>query len=264
MKELRKNKQGLFICEECGFTTSNARGLSTHIQFKHNNRKYYDKWIKESDDGICKICGNETKFIKMSDGYLDTCCKKCCNIHKNNILKEVCLSNYGVDNISKNEEIKKQKEKTCLANHGIKSFLYSQEEKDKAMMKKYGVKSPMQNIKSFEKAQKSKFEFHRFKNTNIWYQGSFELDFLEKYFIKYPDIVRGPSIKYKFNDKNKIYFPDFYIPSLNLIVECKNSYLAEKDKEQIKAKEKATIDNGFNYILIKNKDYSECSLSFSI
>jgi len=64
-------------------------------------------------------------------------------------------------------------------------------------------------------------------------------------------------IKYTFNGKNKVYHPDFYIPSLNLIVEIKNSYLAEKDKEQIELKKQASINSGFKYIMIINKNYTQ-------
>jgi hypothetical protein len=49
---------------------------------------------------------------------------------------------------------------------------------------------------------------------------------------------------------------DFYIPSLNLIVEIKNSHLAEINKEGIEAKKQATIAAGFNYIMIIDKDYT--------
>lgn len=121
---------------------------------------------------------------------------------------------------------------------------------------KYGVEHPMQNINIFEKGQKTKFLRHKFKDTNIWYQGSYELDFLEKYFDKYPDIERGPTIKYKLNGKNKIYFPDFYIPSKNVVVECKNSYLFNKHKDIIQIQEISTIDSGFNFIIIIDKNYS--------
>jgi very-short-patch-repair endonuclease len=64
------------------------------------------------------------------------------------------------------------------------------------------------------------------------------------------DIRRAPSINYKFNDKIKVYHPDFYIPSLNLIVEIKSSYFYKKYEEKIKSKEKGVISNGFNYIII--------------
>lgn len=78
----------------------------------------------------------------------------------------------------------------------------------------------------------------------------------KKYYDKIK-IEKAPVIKYKFNEKNKFYFPDFYIPSLNLIVEIKNSYLYNKDKDQIIAKEKATIASDFQYIIIIDKNYTQ-------
>ena len=50
MKKIRKNIEGHFICEECGKILYNIRGFSTHIQFNHNKKNYYDKWIKEKGD----------------------------------------------------------------------------------------------------------------------------------------------------------------------------------------------------------------------
>ncbi len=125
---------------------------------------------------------------------------------------------------------------------------------------KYGVENLAQNINLYEKAQKKSFRMLPFRNTNMWYQGTFERDFLERYYEKYPDIERGPSIKYFFKGKPRYYFPDFYIPSINLIVECKNSYLAKRDKEMIEAKKKEILSRGFEFILIINKDYSGVSI----
>jgi hypothetical protein len=96
-----------------------------------------------------------------------------------------------------------------------------------------------------------------YKDTDLWYQGSYELDFLEKYYNKFPDIKRGPSIKYVYEGKNKIYYPDFYIPSLNLIIEIKNSYYVNKDKNKIKIKEQFVIKEGYSYCIIINKDYTK-------
>jgi len=70
----------------------------------------------------------------------------------------------------------------------------------------------------------------------------------------------APRIKYIFKDKEHYYFPDFYIPQLNLIVECKNSHLVKRDKDKIDAKEKAAIANGFNYIMILDKNYNDFNI----
>ena len=122
--------------------------------------------------------------------------------------------------------------------------------------------APIQNKEIFKKTQESSVLVKQFGMENIWYQGSYELDFLEKYYNKYKNIQRGCRVKYIFKNKEHYYFPDFYIPSLNLIVECKNSYLAKRDQNQIQAKEKATIANGFNYIMIIDKKYSELNKKY--
>jgi len=109
---------------------------------------------------------------------------------------------------------------------------------------------------------KNGFISKKYKNTNIWYQGSYELNFLENYYNIFPNIKRGPTIKYFFKNKNRIYFPDFYIASLNLIIEIKSSYWYKVHKESILKKEKATIANGFNYIIIIDKDYNIFESSF--
>jgi hypothetical protein len=70
-------------------------------------------------------------------------------------------------------------------------------------------------------------------------------------------MINAKSIKYLFENKEHWYHPDFFIPSLNLVVEIKNSYLFKRDFLQIQAKEKATIASGFKYIIIVDKDYTE-------
>lgn len=127
---------------------------------------------------------------------------------------------------------------------------------EKTNLIKYGVKNVQQYKDVYEKQQKHAKYSKNFKNTNIKYRASYELDFLENFYDKFPDIQNGPTVKYKFNRKERIYFPDFYIPSLNLIIEIKNSYLAKHDKSKINAKKKATISNGLNYIMITNKRYN--------
>lgn len=59
MKEFRKNGQGNFIYEECGKTFKNLKGLSPHIKYMHFSQKeYFNKWLKEKDDNICKKIQN--------------------------------------------------------------------------------------------------------------------------------------------------------------------------------------------------------------
>ena len=91
----------------------------------------------------------------------------------------------------------------------------------------------------------------------MWTATDYELDFLEKFLKIHPDLQNGPSISYNLNENEHIYHSDFYIPSLNLVIEIKNSYLAKKYFDEIYEKKKATLLTGYNYIMITNKHYKK-------
>ena len=40
MKKIRKNEQGLFICEECGKIFAKLEGLSKHVNLIHDGKKF--------------------------------------------------------------------------------------------------------------------------------------------------------------------------------------------------------------------------------
>lgn len=304
MKQFKKTENGFFICEECGKILSKfTNSLTRHVRTYHHSKNYYDKWLKEENDGKCKICKEETEFLSIIKGYRNCCCKKCLDKYTDirtkksmnekfhsdspfsskkvrNKSKKTLIKRYGVDhnfkmeqvktdriktwiktlgvnNPSQSKEIKDKKEKTCLKNYGYKSGFCNLVKRIKTFNERYNCDYPSQNPKIFEKAQISGKLIHKFKETNLYYRGSYELDFLEKFSNQYPDLINAPSISYKFENKNRIYHPDFYIPSMNLIIECKNSYLAKRDKDLIETKRKAAISNGFEYIMIIDKDYSK-------
>ena len=291
-------------CQECNKEVKNLKALSTHIQFKHGNNKkeYYDKWLKTSKEGFCKMCGKPTEFYILNYGYKVYCSNKCMSddyvkektlhnpMHTNSaklnqrntnlkrynvtqntkrpeIKQQIIDTNkklYGVNNVSQDPTIKakalKSREDTNMKNHGVKSSFsvpYVRTKIKRALMLNHGVENPMQNQEIFNKSQKTRFLLHKFKNKDLYYQGSYELHFLETFFDKFPDITRGPSIKYVFNNKIKIHHPDFYIPSLNLIIEIKNSYLYKKYYDSIKAKEKGALKVGYKYIIIVEKNYDK-------
>jgi uncharacterized C2H2 Zn-finger protein len=201
--------------------------------------------------------------------------------------KQSCLKKYGVEYSQQNIKIKEKTKKTCKERYGVECSLQNLEIREKGNKTKqqkynnknycniekikqsclihYGVENPSQDINILNKGYKTRFLIHQYKNTNLTYQGSYELDFLDNFYDKI-DIENGHSIKYKMNEKNKVYHSDFYIPSKNLIVEIKNSYLAKKDKNEIELKKKVVIKEGYDYLIIINKDYNEfinLYLSFS-
>lgn len=241
MKIFRKDKDSYFICEECKKVYKTLSALTGHIRHSHNKeyKKYYDKWIKEEDEGICKICEKEAIFTSFQYGYRTGCCKEHMIEWNQKQIKKVVHEKYGVDNVYQLKETKDKIKKTCL--------------------RKYGVEYTHQNNEIFKKAFKSGLKMLRYKNTNLYYQGSYELNFLENFYNKYI-IKSAPNINYMIDNEKHVYHPDFYIPALNLIIECKSTYYYKKHKDIVDTKAKATIANGFNYFMVLDKNYSELFL----
>ena len=175
-----------------------------------------------------------------------------------NKIKETNKEIYGCENPMGNKKIRAKRKKTMIKKYGSEHALKNIECRENfknSCLEKFGVESPMQNPNSFYKQQKSGFGAKVFSE-NLYYRGSYEHDFLKEY-SKLFLIKNADRIRYEFKGKEKIYYPDFFIPSLNLIVECKNSYLITRDKDQIEAKKNAAISNGFTFIMIIDKNYNE-------
>lgn len=167
--------------------------------------------------------------------------------------KKTSLEKYGVTSYTKTDEYKKE----YKLMYSLKPDFQKEKMKFKfknTSMLNYGVEYPMQNIKIFEKQQISAFKLKKYKE--LYYRGTYELDFLEKFYDKIK-IENSNSIRYNLNNKLKIYFPDFYLPDYNLIVEIKSSYTYNFNIEMNEAKKKYTLENDYKFIFIIDKDYTE-------
>ena len=196
--------------------------------------------------------------------------------------KKTSLDRYGVDNYSKTPEylekckitnlerygcessnscdfIKEKKVMSMLNKYGFISNSMTKESKEKLRktnLERYGVEYPMQLLEFSEKQQKNSKRIIYY-NDDIYYQSSYEKDFLDHIsdINMINDITRGPSIKYVESGSTRYHFPDFYIESMNLIVEIKSDYYYYKFLEKNELKKKTAINLGYNYIFIINKKY---------
>lgn len=218
------------------------------------------------------------------------------SIDKINELKEYFINKFGVDNPSKIKDVCVKREKTMLERYDVKTNIILPETHQKAIesskssdsklkrkntlmkkygvdnsmkskeiydkfkktnIEKYGVEFPAQNLEIFEKTQKSQLKLKSYKNIN--YQGTYELDFL--IFCDKNNLLnrvsKSKTIKYLFNESEKNYHPDFYIKDINLIIEIKSDYYYNLHLEKNLSKEKSTLKQGFDFIFIINKDYTE-------
>jgi hypothetical protein len=155
-----------------------------------------------------------------------------------------------------------RKKDTNLKNWGVENPTQSSVIYDRIKatnVKKYGVEYVMQDTDIFQMATKNA---HRFKFATIHgrlfthlqgYEPQGVIYLIEQMGIGVDDIHTGrtiPKIQYSFDGKSKIYFPDLYIPSKNLLVEIKCDYTYNKELEKNKAKRKAALESKYDYLTI--------------
>lgn len=223
-----------------------------------NNGGYYACSVKcNSTKGYCLFGTEEMKAkIKLSTF------KKYGVEHnsQSNMIKEkkkqTSLKNYGVEYPAQSEIVKNKIKKTMLEKYGVENPSQAdcvKEKKKETCLKNHGVDSPLQDSKIFYKNKESGLKIKKYKNTDLYYQGSYEKDFLDKYYDKI-EIESGLRIEYIFNNNKKYYHSDYYISDYNLIVEIKSTYWYENDKDKNIIKEEYA-KKLHNYIMILNKNY---------
>jgi len=178
--------------------------------------------------------------------------------------KDVCIKKYNVDNVSKLETIKNKKRETYLKNIENNKVKSKKREKHKkeTVKQKYGVDNVFQ-LDSIKKKSKNtilkkygvenvcflnnkKYKIRFDDRYNLYYQGTYEKDFLDFCYNNYNNIkISKPKyINYFFNDNQYKYFPDFFI-----------DYTFNIQKEKNIFKQRYTILNGYEHIFIINKNY---------
>ena len=65
---------------------------------------------------------------------------------------------------------------------------------------------------------------------NITYQSKLELDFIKKCNKRGIVIENGPRIPYIWEDKERNYIVDYYVPKLNLLIELKDNHIWHKQQ----------------------------------
>ena len=167
--------------------------------------------------------------------------------------KSTWINIYGVDNPLKDINIRKKIKQTMIVNHGIENYVEHKDFKEKSentCYKNFGVRNSMQSKQVFKKAQQSLFAVKQYKNTNLNYQGSYELYFLElmeeKSLIN--EITIPEPVSYQLNDQEHIYNPDFLFRGK--VIEIKSTWTYNRNgKDKLLEKK-----NHAKWNAIKNSD----------
>jgi len=253
------------------------RGLANRLRvYKITSKEYYDKYIKKEDEGKCLHCKiGTTTFINLTKGYHKFCCCDCSGKDESH---RKAVSQRFINNpatlVSFHNKMKE--------NYNPIDFKFAISKTIETKTERYGEKYFSEMVKevwskrSPEERQEIAKKAIQTRSGKTWYKSytlgeeikqvqgyePFVLDFLLEYGFEPSDIKIGveqiPTIEYQFLDTKRKYYPDIYIPKLNLIIEVKSTYTLGKNKEMSEAKQIATQKNGYNFVFIVFKRaYSE-------
>src|ERR1035437_5539327 len=125
-----------------------CHGLPLHVIRSHNisAKDYYDKFIKQKNDGICGICSLPTKFKGICAGYAKACGKKCSSNLDSTKKKreETVIRKYNVKSTNQLESVKQKKIDSCIEHFGTSHHMKNPEFKKKfnnIMISLFGVEN---------------------------------------------------------------------------------------------------------------------------
>lgn len=133
----------MYKCEICNKEFEYCSTLSNHISRHHKQitkEEYYKQYIMKSTDsnGICPVCGKNTKFLGLSYGYRVHCSKKCSTLDSNvqNKKNNTLITKYGTTNIYEREDVKEQalkkRKQTTKDRFGVESVFQLKSVQQKA------------------------------------------------------------------------------------------------------------------------------------
>jgi hypothetical protein len=265
------------VWEKCKITNkefSTARGFLNHLRgLKMSSKEYYDMFHKVDNGGIC-YCGNKTTYHAFSyNRYCsDICACKSINhrmrvstrfernpstLDSFRINRKEAVSNIDWPAVKILRRITMQHKVDKLgitlseyySNLGKKTYLsMSPEQINSAKIKGMATKQ-----KNGIFGGRSGYKPYPFFNDYVALQGyePIILDELVKCGLDQDDIIVGksmiPVISY---GNNRRYFPDIYLPKLNLLIEVKSTYTLAQHYDNVMVKCKASIQAGYSLLLI--------------
>lgn len=99
--------------------------ISTHLHCKHsiNLKNYYDTYFKKDDEGLCLVCGKETRFKSFKEGYFKYHVE--C-VAKDKSVQQKKKDNFKAKTTEEQEKIKrearKKLRKTCKEKYGKEEY----------------------------------------------------------------------------------------------------------------------------------------------
>lgn len=238
IKKSKDKKERKFKCPYCNNKYTRTK-LVSHIEKEHEElipenytaARIVFNMINHKEVGHCVNCGKETKWNEKTWRYERYCSEKCIQEYTR-LAKERMKKKYGQEYILNDPE----QQKKMLANRKISGE-------------------------------------YKFQDGGIReYTGSYErklLEFLDKV-MEYSSeevITPGPTVPYKYNNKNHFFITDLYLPSANLIFDVKDGGDNPNNRDmpiyrakQIAKETAVEKQNKYNYIRLTNNNFQQLIL----
>ena len=231
---------------------------------RYDGHPMYNEVIKEKIKETCleRYGGHPMQNDTIKEKIKETCLERygghpMQNDDIKDKIAETCMKRYGCYP-TQTQQVKDKIIGTNLDRYGVEHGVQAQEVKEKIIetnLERYGVKNPQQSKEIQEKTQRSakKFKSYIMPSGEIRkVQGyePFALDILVKTYTE--DQIKSnrydvPRIPYESNKKQRYYFPDIYLPHINLIIEVKSLWTYRKDEAINKMKSEAVLSQGYQF-----------------
>lgn len=227
-------------CIYCSKKYVDKKALYNHIEKVHGDyvpsdisvAQHYFNMRNKKTGGRCVICGNSSKWNESVERYERFCSEGCKNRYRDDFKKKM-VQKYGKEHLLNDAN----QQKKMLANRSISG----------------------------------RYTWSDGKSTTL-YTGSYEHDFLKflDYFVNIsPTDVFAPAPQvFEYIDEDgtkRFYIPDFYIASINTLVEIKdggsnpNKHYNRQERDARKERLKDEVmrnQKDYNYVKVVDKDYS--------
>lgn len=276
-------------CGYCNELPRFDRGKFSKYAVGHNKHEWLEEqYVLKYGQPKCVTCGNPVNFKRgLPNKY---CQFKCLPSRWNQEkVKNTVKEKYGVENVSQIQVVKEKIKQSLSEKSSEEKFDYYQKAVEtkvqrygnskmdiqkfkNTMMEKHGVEHPSQTKEFRENSSKRMiknnpifntqnwYKTKRYKDTDLYYQSSYELNFLEycEQLGIINELENGKSFNYLSEDKEFGYFhlPDFMYK--NNVIEIKSAWILDRQGGYplIEAKRRAVESQGYNYIVILDNDFT--------
>ena len=173
-------------CKICNKEFDSYTGLATHINQIHKltSKEYYIKYLKQPTEGICPVCGKETKWFSLRKGYRKHCSTSCSTadpeVYK--LKSETEFKNTGYHSpmedpkhhqkmiaLSRLPENQQKRIESCKNNNGQGTGFQINGVKEKAeitILSKYNVDNVLKLYETHQKSKETKRKLYNDENYN--------------------------------------------------------------------------------------------------